>query len=84
MNIDQTSLRDLAIFHAEEEQSVYNTLNFTQTSGGAQWLAYLLNHPFSDVKPIQETQDLLKLMLQNQDKWPSGITNGTIMVLDKF
>lgn len=84
MNIDQTSLKDLAIFHAEEQQSVFNTLNFTQTSGGAQWLAYLLNHPFSDVKPIQETQDLLRLMLQNQDKWPSGITNGTIMVLEKF
>lgn len=84
MNIDQTSLRDLAIFHAEEEQSVFNTLNFTQTSGGAQWLAYLLSHPFSDSKSIQETQDLLRLMLQHRDKWPTGITNGTIMVLEKF
>ena len=39
---------------------------------------------FQRYQAIQETQDLLKLMLQNQDKWPSGITNGTIMVLDKF
>lgn len=84
MNIDKTTLQDLAIFHAEEEQSVFNALNFTQTSGGAQWLTHLLNHPFEELKPILETQAILKLMLRHADKWPVSITNGTIMVLEKF
>lgn len=84
MNIDKTTLQDLAIFHAEEEQSVFNALNFTQTSGGAQWLAHLLSHPFDELRPILETQAILKLMQQHLQQWPGTITNGTIMVLEKF
>ncbi|HSC53159.1 MAG TPA: hypothetical protein VLC98_06065 [Phnomibacter sp.] len=84
MIIDNTTLQDLAIFHAEEEQSVFSTLNFTETSGGAQWLQHLLQHPHSEIKPILETQQLLQLFVQELPRWPNNITNGTIMVLQKF
>lgn len=84
MNIDKTTLQDLAIFHTEEEQSVFNSLNFTQTSGGAQWLAHLLSNPFEELKPILETQAVLRLVQKHIHQWPHQITNGTIMVLEKF
>jgi DNA mismatch repair ATPase MutS len=34
MQVDKTTLADLSIFHAEEEQSVFHHLNYTQTNGG--------------------------------------------------
>ncbi|MCU0396244.1 MAG: DNA mismatch repair protein MutS [Chitinophagaceae bacterium] len=84
MNIDKTTLQDLAIFHTEEEQSVFSKLNFAQTTGGAHWLAHLLSHPYHELKPILETQAALKQILTQTHLWPQQITNGTIMVLEKY
>ncbi len=84
MIADKTTLQDLAIFHAEEEQSVFNTLNYAQTSGGRHWLMHLLANPFHELKPILETQQLLRLVLKHRHQWPQRITNGTIMVIEKY
>lgn len=84
MQIDNTSLQDLAIFHADEDQSVLNKLNFCQTFGGRQWLKHMLSHPHSSEKQILETQLILKIIMGNLDHWPQQITNGTIMVLQRF
>lgn len=84
MDIDNTSYNDLNIFHHEEEFSVFNKLNFTRTLDGRAWLVKLFSTPFSDQKQILETQQILKSILNKIDQWPVSISNGTMMVIDKF
>ncbi len=84
MQADKTTINDLSIFHREEEQSVFHHLDFTTTIGGKDWLRHLLANPYSDLDKIQETQQLLKLILKKEDQWPSLITNGTVMVVHKY
>ncbi len=84
MVIDNTTLQDLSIFHAEEDQSVFNTLNYTLTNGGRHWLRHLLSTPYSDVKPITETQQTLQLIIKHHTNWPTLVTNGTVMVIERF
>lgn len=84
MQIDATSLKDLAIFHAENDQSVANKLNFCTTIGGRQWLHFLLSHPHSERKIIYQTQETLKAIAAHINQWPTSISNGTIMVLERW
>lgn len=84
MDIDNTSYNDLNIFHHEEEFSVFNKLNFTRTVDGRAWLAKFFTSPFSDQKQISETQHILQSILQKINDWPVSISNGTMMVMEKF
>jgi DNA mismatch repair protein MutS len=84
MQIDQTTYTDLSIFHQEEEFSVFHKLNFTQTNGGKEWLLKYFHEPFHELDKIRGTQQVLKLILSKLDEWPASVTNGTIMVLEKF
>jgi DNA mismatch repair ATPase MutS len=84
MQIDQYTYLDLSIFHTEEEFSVFHRLNFTRTSGGREWLLKFFREPFHDLNRIKQTQDCIRQILSKIDQWPMSITNGTLMVLDKF
>ncbi|MFY7900555.1 MAG: MutS-related protein [Chitinophagaceae bacterium] len=84
MQVDKTTLQDLSIFHAEEEQSVFHKLNFTQTNGGRDYLRYLLATPLSKIEEIHETQIAIQSIQEVIPLFPKTITNGTIMVIDKF
>src|SRR2546430_5596128 len=84
MDIDITTYNDLSLFHHEEEFSVFHKLNFTKTSSGKFWLQKFFNDPFSDVKRIEETQQIIALINSKIREWPSSVTNGTIMVMERF
>jgi DNA mismatch repair protein MutS len=84
MNVDKTTLNDLSIFSPDEEQSVFHHLDFTRTLGGREWLKYYLNRPLVTHKEISERQQTLQCILKVINAWPGNITNGTIMVLEKF
>jgi DNA mismatch repair ATPase MutS len=84
MQIDNTTLSDLSIFHADEDQSVLNKLNLCRTHAGRHWLKYILSNPHSDIKPIQATQETLSIIISKLPDWPANITNGTIMVLQRL
>src|SRR3954454_11687834 len=84
MQADKTTINDLSIFHREEEQSVFHHLDLTTTIGGREWFRHLMAHPYSEVKKIGETQQTLKLILEKEDKWPKGISNGTVMVVQRY
>jgi DNA mismatch repair protein MutS len=84
MQIDKTTYEDLSLFNHEEEFSVFHKLNFTRTRGGKDWLLYNFNNPFSDEKRIIETQKILQLILASEKDWPTNISNGTIMVMERF
>lgn len=84
MQIDQTTYNDLSLFHHEEPFSLFHKLNYTQTVEGREWLLRFFSNPFSDSKQILETQQLLKVIQHTEDRWPQLISNGTIMVIEKF
>ncbi|MEP7279495.1 MAG: DNA mismatch repair protein MutS [Bacteroidota bacterium] len=84
MQIDNTTFNDLSIFHREEEFSVFHKLNFTQTIGGREWLARFFSEPLNDIKKITEVQHILQRIAAHVAEWPVTITNGTIMVMEKF
>jgi len=84
MQIDSTTFNDLSIFHQEEEYSIFHKLNFTKTIGGKQWLAKFFSEPFDDIKRIKEVQLLIKCIAEHENQWPNSISNGTIMVMERF
>lgn len=84
MYIDDTSFKDISIFHAEEDQSIFDKLNFTRTEGGKAWLKHFFKNPFDNIQKITGTQEILKMLLPRIEDWPKDITNGTMMVMNKF
>lgn len=84
MEIDQTTYNDLSVFHSEEEFSIFHKLNFTRTAEGKEWLYKFFKAPFSDVRLINETHEIVRNFLEKIDAWPTSISNGTIMVIGKF
>ena len=84
MQIDKITFNDIAIFHAEEEFSIFHKLNFTRTQGGKEWLHRFFNDPHGDLKKIMGTQRILQTIMDHLHEWPAEITNGTIIVIEKF
>jgi DNA mismatch repair ATPase MutS len=84
MEIDKTTFNDLSIFNHEEEYSIFRKLDFTKTIRGREWLAKFFHDPFNDVKRITDTQETLKRIIEKHESWPVSISNGTIMVMEKF
>jgi DNA mismatch repair ATPase MutS len=84
MQIDQTTYEDLSIFHHEEEYSVFHKLNMARTSNGRDALLKCFLEPFSSVEQILSTQGILKQIIAVLPEWPEQISNGTLLVLEKF
>jgi DNA mismatch repair protein MutS len=85
MEIDKVTYQDLSIFQAEEDSaSVFEKLNFTRTNGGRDQLQTIFLQPFSDLAAIKATQQVLQLIQHKKADWPLTITNGTVMVMEKF
>ncbi len=84
MQVDKITFNDISVFHHEEEFSIFHKLNFTKTYGGKDWLRRFFTEPHSDLKRIIGTQNIIKTLLAHIDEWPAEITNGTILMIDKF
>jgi DNA mismatch repair protein MutS len=84
MEIDNITYEDLSLFSHEEEYSIFHKLDFTRTTGGKDLLLDYFNRPFGKLDSIYATQQILTLMLEKMDRWPSYISNGTIMVMERF
>lgn len=84
MLIDKTTLQDLAVFHPDEEQSLFARIDHTTTASGRQVLQKIFSSPLQDISAIREVQDILKLMAIELEQWPEEITNGTMLVVEKF
>jgi DNA mismatch repair protein MutS len=84
MQIDKITFNDISIFHTEEEFSIFHKLNFTKTAVGKEWLRRFFTEPQKDLNRIKGTQNIIKALLDSTDKWPHEISNGTVLVMDKF
>jgi len=84
MQIDKISFGDISVFHQEEEFSIFHKLNFTRTVGGKEWLRKFFSEPQNDITRIIGTQRLIKTLMDHVDEWPVDISNGTVLVMEKF
>jgi DNA mismatch repair protein MutS len=84
MQIDKITFNDISIFHTEEEFSIFHKLNFTKTIVGKEWLRRFFTEPQKDLSKIKGTQNIIRALMDSTDKWPHEISNGTVLVMDKF
>ena len=84
MEIDKTTLNDLAVFNAEEAFSLFNYLDHTTTTNGKEQLKINLQTPLQTPDAINGIQQTLKLILLKQKDWPGQISNGSVMVIERF
>lgn len=84
MQIDKQSFNDISIFHQEEEFSIFHKLNFTRTTGGKEWLKKFFTEPHDSIEKIIGTQKIIRTFMEHVKDWPTGITNGTVLMMDKF
>ncbi|ANI89575.1 DNA mismatch repair protein MutS [Arachidicoccus ginsenosidimutans] len=84
MDIDNSTLHDLNIFGRYEQETILHLLNYTRTNGGKEELKRIFYEPFGDVKQIKESQEVIKKFIETLPHFPETITNGTVMVLDKY
>jgi DNA mismatch repair ATPase MutS len=84
MQIDKITFNDISVFHPEEEFSIFHRLNFTKTIGGKEWLRRFFMEPHHDLKRIIGVQNIIKALLNHIEDWPKEVTNGTIIMMDKF
>lgn len=84
LDIDKTTLTDLSIFNPEENFSVFELLNQTQTSNGKDQLYRILQHPMDDYRSITDMQRTLQLIISRLDGWTTLISNGTIKVIERL
>lgn len=84
MDIDKISYQDLSILDAGEEDSVLGRLDFTRTNRGRQELRRIFMNPLEGLPRIRAMQEVLRFMHVRLDSWPSGITNGTLIMMEEY
>ncbi len=84
MQIDKTTYNDLSIFSPEEEFSVFHKIDFTRTVGGRELLRWMMTQPAGDLNKIRETQNTIKVIIEDIEAWTLKISNGTMMVMERF
>jgi DNA mismatch repair ATPase MutS len=84
MEIDKTTLSDLSLIDNEGEFSVFHHLNLCRTIGGRDQLFENFKHPLKSIEEIEGVQQTLQTILKNLELWPNRISNGSIMMIEKF
>ena len=84
MDIDHSTLHDLNIFGRIEAETVLHLLNYTRTVDGKETLRQMFSEPFGTVEEIAASQQIIKAFIEVLPHFPETITNGTLMVLDKY
>ena len=84
MDIDKTTLEDLSVFRNGEEVSVLDKLDLCSTTHGSEQLRINFSTALRTQEEVMAVQQTLKLILQYQHQWPKEISNGTVMVVEKF
>ena len=84
MDIDKTTLADLLMFNSGEDISVFGKLDLCSTAHGSEQLRINFSTPLKTRDEIVAVQQTLQLIIKKQPYWPAQITNGTVMVVEKY
>ncbi|KAA5537387.1 DNA mismatch repair protein MutS [Taibaiella lutea] len=82
MILDKTTLHDLSFLQGEH--SVFALINQCTTQAGSDVLKKIVQMPPSDFEKLREQQDAVKFWMQYPDAWTSKISNGTLVMIEKF
>ncbi len=84
MEIDNNTLEDLGIGATDEHFSLFQVIDNCITSNGRDQLRKDLQTPLPNIKQIEAIQKTIQFIGQHIDRWPTGVSNGTIKVVEKF
>jgi DNA mismatch repair protein MutS len=84
METDKTTLNDLSVFNHEDEFTIFHKLDFTRTAGGRDYLKTIFSKSLNSIDAINGVQQTLRTIIEKKELWPLSISNGTIMVIQKF
>lgn len=84
MQNDKTTLKDLSVFASDTDVSVFGLLDHTTTQAGKDVLKKHIQQPPREIEQLQEVQDVIRFWTKNLDKWPKVISNGTLVMLEKY
>jgi DNA mismatch repair protein MutS len=84
MDIDKTTLTDLLMFNSGDDMSVFGKLDLCTTAHGSEQLKIYFSTALKTQEEIVAVQQTLQLIIQKQQQWPTQISNGTVMVVEKF
>jgi DNA mismatch repair protein MutS len=83
MRNDRTTLNDLSVFVAEEGSSIFGLLSYTSTQAGKDYLRRHIENLPADYVQLYALQQVVRYLSQHI-QWPEIVTNGTLVMLDKF
>lgn len=84
MEIDKTTMADLAIFNGEEDVSVFSKLDNCRTIRGREKMYHNFLYLPGNIEAVRGVQQTLQFLIREKDRWPGRVSNGSIMVIEKF
>lgn len=84
MQNDKTTLKDLSVFTADAAAGIFGLIDHTTALIGREALRKHILHPPDSYEELKAVQDTIKFWAANQRFWPTSISNGTIVMLEKF
>lgn len=80
---DKTTLQDLSVF-TQGEGDVFSLIDHTTTQAGRDALRHHVKEPPQTFALLHSLQEVVRWWAANQGKWTSAISNGTLVMLEKF
>lgn len=84
MNNSKRTLKDLSFTSQEVDGNVLHYIDRCSTIVGREVLMKQIGNAPANFKTLCEQQAVIKYWSQHPEKWPIIITNGTIVMLEKF
>lgn len=84
MQNDKTTLRDLSIFPSDGSGGVFALIDRTTTHVGKEQLKKHIQQPPNAYEKLLRVQEAVKFFAAHPAVWPGIISNGTLVMLDKF
>ncbi len=84
MQNDKTTLKDLSIFTSDGSGGVFDLIDRVTTQYGRDVLRKHIHNPPGSLAQLSATQQAVRFWAANLHLWPSVISNGTLVMLDKF
>lgn len=84
MRNDKTTFKDLSVFPVEGNKGIVSLIDYTITNDGRDILKDYVSKPPETFEELKGMQEAIRFWAQHQELWPAVITNGTMVMLDKF
>ncbi len=84
MQNDRITLKDLSIFSSDGSDDVFALIDATTTHAGRAALRKHIHHPPDTYTALAGIQEAIKFWASNPGLWPEVISNGTLVMLEKY